>query len=369
MCPECRQPVRGTKRYALLEQLPSLSDKIDRLYAEFRRKLSFYVDDMFAWERHITDQVGFESFCKKFKNGPLGGCDDQTLVTERSIRLKEVQEQITKYRDEVVVPFEESFLCLASFLGVQDNLLISKSPFKLRYDLAYYQCRLIILEDAFKTYLYLSAIPNPTHYTLLLTYGIKYELSKHLQGEIHSMEAKFPEIEALRLNRLEVELRIAQACMHTLYRKLQGEGSGIDLPDSLQRILHLCILHPRTAGTLRRNYEALKDYILGAPGIKNFHELYAKNSVELYDSFKEHQLDRLAYCRNGHPFCYRTYDLCPECGSYGEKYLPRPSSTKRDIFSGRYHSPEPPELYDSDESLAERARFANIESDEDIIPA
>lgn len=97
-CPTCSGSFSGVRRYSLFDQLRSLPDIVDRMYAKFGRKMDMFEDQLTKAELGLT--LGFGDFTKQFKPSPLAGKKNQNLVRVRGNTMMEVQKRITDFRGE-----------------------------------------------------------------------------------------------------------------------------------------------------------------------------------------------------------------------------------------------------------------------------
>ena len=320
-CPECWTPVVKARRYILANQLGEVPDTIDRLYCKLGRKLSNYVTDIFRSEEYLG--VTFDGFCNQVKPGPLAGKQNQRLVWDRTNQMLEVQQILTKYRDEVTIPIEEYVAQLATFIDNENILTAAVLPYRLRFDLLYFRCRLITLEDGLKMFHYLDQLSRLDKHTLIMAEALKFKILEQSTGEIESLGERIEECEKRHLIRLEVELRLVQLCLHMILANLSSD-SGIDIPASKKRVSDLCRRFPDTAGKLLKSFQLLRAYLDGGPAPKRLYDLYSRDVRELWWNYGKHKVGSLCHCPYGHPYSEPTFSECPECGREVELELPEP---------------------------------------------
>ncbi|MCJ1252883.1 hypothetical protein MMC24_000689 [Lignoscripta atroalba] len=319
-CPTCGASVEGVRRYAAFTQVQALPETIDRMYAKFGRKLDMFVSQMFLTEELLTTSFNF--FSKKLRPGPLAGKHNQSIIWERGNAMMEVQQRITRFRDEFVVPFEDSLVRLARFLDNPGILKKPRSAFKIRYDFLYYRCRLITLEDASQLCRYITKLGQSTQHSSTLAEGLRMLIKEQALKNIKALEIRISDCNSLNLKRLEVELRLAQVCFHMLCRFLDTD-SGVDVKASLRRVALLCQRYPDTAGNLYRSYRTIKAYVDGGPAPKRLYDVYGNETRGLWRDLGKHKTGNLAYCVYDHPYSTSTFPNCPECGKEVDAPPPR----------------------------------------------
>ena len=310
-CPECWEPSQDIARYELANQLQDLPATIEYFHAKIGTKLSELHKDVSLSAELLC--YSFQGFCKDLKSGPLGGKHNQRAIWDRGNTMFEIQQKATKFRDEIVLPFESNITRLAIFINNVNILERMASPFKLRYDLVYFQCRLVTLEDALLVYRHLLKLEPADQHTSIIAEGLRVKIQEQAIGEVISLGHKIADSKDLHLKRVEVELRIIQIHLHMILKKLDVI-SGLNVPASLENIRKLVLKFPDTAGKLLKTYVSLRSYINNGTLPTRFADLYTKESKELAPMFKQHKMDTLQYCSHKHPFSGSTFEECPECG-------------------------------------------------------
>lgn len=310
-CPDCSKPIRDVGRYDVVNQLKELPATIDYFYAKIGRKLSQIVGDVFHSDEYLSRTFG--AFCKTLKPGPLGGKHNQRTVWDRVNHMLEAQQKATRFRDNVVMLFEDNMTRLAQFLDNADVLDQMVSPLKLRFDLVYYCCRLVTLEDGLRVYKLLTTLESADQHTSIIAEGLRLKILEQSCGEVKAMEARIADCKTSHLKRLEVELRIVQLCLHMILKSLDTI-SGLNVAASLARMRELCVTFPDTAGKMLGPYQKLRAYVEGGAAPKRFLDMYSKDSMALAPAYAKYQMGSLKYCKQKHPYCSANFKDCPECG-------------------------------------------------------
>ncbi|MCJ1292585.1 hypothetical protein MMC34_004136 [Xylographa carneopallida] len=310
-CPDCGEPSRDTKRYEFANQLQDLTITMEHFHSKFGRKLSELHKDYAHMEQLLC--YTFQGFCKSLKAGPLGGQHNRRAIWDRCNTTREIQHKAIQFRDEIVVPFENDIIRLAKFVKNTHILENVVSPFGLRYDLVYSQCRLITLEDMLQIYQYLIMIKPTDHHTSIVAEGLRIMIQENSGGEVLSLGRKITASKDLHLKRIEVELRIIQISHHMILKKL-NITSRVDVSASLSSIRELVLTFPDTAGKLLRTFTSLRTHVNNGTIPARIAELYTKETKALGPLFKEHKMGTLRHCAHKHPFSESTFADCPECG-------------------------------------------------------
>ncbi|MCJ1432453.1 hypothetical protein MMC27_001809 [Xylographa pallens] len=316
-CPDCWEPSRNTVRYELANQLQDLTTTIEHFYSKIGRKLSELHKDYSHTEELLFHT--FRGFCENLKPGPLGGKHNQRVIWDRGNTMLEIQQKATKFRDDIVTPFEHNIARLADFVKNTDILDHVASPFGLRYDLVYFQCRLVTLKDALQVYQYLLKLKPTDQHTSIIAEGLRIKIQEQSVGEILSLGRKITASKDLHLKRVEVELRIIQLGVHMILKKLDVI-SGLNVSASLSNIHELIRSFPDTAGKLLRTFISFRTCVNNGTIPARFADLYTKDTKELGPLFKQHKMGTLHYCVHKHPYSSSTFVDCPECGK--EEALP-----------------------------------------------
>lgn len=310
-CPECSRPIEGVRRYELRNQLSTISVTIDRLYAKMGREIAYFVRELQRNEEYLS--ITFERLCKKLKTGPLAGKQNQKLVWGRGDGMLEVQRHLTKFRDEVTIAFENSVQKLAQLLNNKGFLETAISPYKIRFDLCYFRCRVAMLEDGQKLYQHLMKLNSPEEHTALLMEALRIKISEQSAGEIKAIGLKIADAKALNLKRLEVEFLVVQVCLHMVLAGI-GIESELNVYANFRRMRELCSRFPKTAGQLRVVYNAVTDLVEGRRTFTRMYHMYTKDSKELWAALSHHEVGNLQYCQYHHPYSADSFVHCPECG-------------------------------------------------------
>ena len=313
-CPECCRPVCKAQRYALASQLQDMIPTIERYYAKMGRKLATAAADLFGTGDILHDNA--ERFFQQLQTGPLRAPKNKRLVFDRGNMTLELQQHVTKLRDELVLPFEDNLQRLVPFVNNPDVLAQVVPTFQFRYRLVYYLCRLVTLEDGLKVFQYLSQLDDIDPHTFILIEGLKAKISDHSIAELKSLETTIAESTAGYLPRIEVELRLAQLGFHSILKGL-AVNSAIDPKTSLEKIHQLCQRFPETAGKLAGPVKEFEQRLKTAKGGEvagRFLDIYGKGSKDLVFKLGGWKVGGLTHCAHHHPYSTNSFSSCPECG-------------------------------------------------------
>ena len=114
-CPSCEQPIEKIRRYSAVQQLSNVSKQLDELYLMFGQKLNLFMSKIFYARRDLKDDR--KGFVKRLVPGPLGGMTNVNLVQSRGTITEQTEIDILKFKEDVIVPFEQSMSDLEKFLG------------------------------------------------------------------------------------------------------------------------------------------------------------------------------------------------------------------------------------------------------------
>ncbi|MCJ1282588.1 hypothetical protein MMC26_001913 [Xylographa opegraphella] len=310
-CSDCNEPSRSTTRYELANQLQDLTTTIEHFYSKIGNKLSELHEDYLHSEEVLC--LTFRGFTETLKPGPLGGKHNQRAIWVRGNTMLEIQDRATKFRDDVVTPFESNLARLAEFVKNTDILEHIASPFGVRYDLVYFQCRLVSLEDALQMYQHLLKLKAADQHTSIIAQGLRIMIHKQAAGEVVSLGRKIIASQDLHLKRIEVELKIIQVSLHLILKELHVV-SGLSVSTCMNDIRELVEGFPDTAGKLLRTFISLQTHVDHGTIPARFARLYTEDTKELGAQFKQHQMGTVQYCLHKHPFSGSMFADCPECG-------------------------------------------------------
>ena len=313
VCPNCAVPIKGIRRYLIVTQMAALPETVDRLYAKLGRKL-----DKLNYETYRNEELlslTFESFCKRLSTEMrrLSGKRDKDMIWTRGNAMLKVQTKAAAFRDEVVIPFEESLSRLRVFLGKQNIFASAVLPFRLRHDFLYYRCRVVTLDEALQLFLFMQTLDQTHPHTAIITEGLRIKVTEQALENIKGLESKITKSETLNLKRLEVEFRLLQVSFHMIARGLNTD-SHLDVAASFQKIIKLCSRYPDTAGRLLPNFVSIKAYYDGGSAPKRLQNWHAMDVRELWKNWGSHKVGYLVHCPFGHPYSTATFADCPECG-------------------------------------------------------
>ena len=314
-CPECHKSFSGVKRYMLVEQLSSLQDNIEGLYAKAGRKINYFQMEIFKVEKIL--RTSFSNFCKKLTMGlnPMDGKPDMNRVWERTEALMPEQCKITNFRDEVVLPFQISIHKLERFLNNPAILPAQVLPFQLRHDVLYYLCRLTVMEEAIRLYQHFMHADVSSQQVEILKIGLKMKAQDQIKGYLQALDANIDQSKVLHLKRLEVEFRLLQITFWViLYRhfNLQVE---LDVDGSLEECRLLCGTWPDSAGLLTPILETVQSKYKSNEGSLPVEEWNRSSLRYLWRGWGNYQhAGRLDHCRFHHPYPRISFRDCPECG-------------------------------------------------------
>lgn len=310
-CPECCRGICGVERYALASQLPDMIPTIDRYYAKMGRKLAAAVDELFRTGESLRNSS--EKFSQQLRSGPIHGMKNQRIVFDRGNMMLELQQRVIRFRNEIVVPFEDNIQRLVKFVNNPDILAKIVPAFGFRYRLVYYLCRLVTLEDALKVFQHLQTLGELDRHTATIMEGLKAKIFDHSLAEVKSLEATIAGSKAANLPRVEAELRIVQLGLHLILRGIAVD-SGVHVKASSEEILQLCTRFPETAGKMVGPFKELEYRLRRGKLEGSLLTVYGKGSKDLIIKLGHHKVGSLTSCRYHHTFSAASFEGCPECG-------------------------------------------------------
>jgi len=310
-CPKCCRAICGVERYALASQLQDMIPTIDRYYAKMGRKLAAAVDELFRTGESLRNSS--EKFCQQLLSGPIHGMKNQRIVFDRGNMMLELQQGVTRFRDEIVIPFEDNLQRLVKFVNNPDILGEVVPNFGFRYRLVYYLCRLVTLEDALKVFQHLQTLGELDRHTATLMEGLKAKILDHSLAEVKSLETTIASSKAANLPRVEAELRIVQLGLHLVLNGI-SIGSGVDEKASIAAVGLLCQRYPDSAGKMFGPLKDLEHRLKGGSTIASCLDIYRSGSKELVRGLGKHQVGGLKNCQHHHFYSSMSFSSCPECG-------------------------------------------------------
>jgi len=310
-CPECSRAVCNVARYALATQLQDMIPTIDRYYAKMGRKLAAAVEELFSTGASLRNTS--EKFYPQLQTGVIYGLKNQRLVVQRGNMMLELQQSVTRFRDEIVIPFEDNLLRLVKFVNNPDILGEVVPTYGFRYRLVYYLCRLVTLEDGFKVFQHLGTLGELDRHTSTLMEGLKAKIMDHSYAELKSLETTIADAKAAHLPRIEAELRIVQLGMHLILRGLAVD-SGVDAKGCSEEVQQLIERFPETAAKMTGPFREVEARLKGAPPRSSFLDIYGGGSKDMVRGLGKHQVGALTRCGNLHLHSSETFPSCPECG-------------------------------------------------------
>lgn len=210
----------------------------------------------------------------------------------------------------MVVKIEEEISKLATFLDIPGILPTCNLPFKIRFDLLYFCCRLITLEESVQMIDLLGEMKDTSQHMTALIEGLRMLTITQATENMIAIQSCIGQCEAKHLKRLEVELRLILVSFHLVLGSL-GSNSNVEIDACLQRILSLCSQYPDTAGLFMNAYKSTHS------AVKEEHKcngLYTKETGDFLQKWEDYILGSLKYCGHGHPYSGASFVECPECG-------------------------------------------------------
>ena len=156
----------------------------------------------------------------------------------------------------------------------------------------------------------LSMRDGSQHATLLIE-GLRSITTLEARDNLRALHRIIADCEVKGMKRLEVEVRLIQACYHILLRNL-GTQSDLAVGPSLQNALDLCKQYPDTAGSFLRIYQFIKTIAIDGRQVRS--TIYNRDLQVLWWSWPKHKIGNVKYCDNRHPYSGATSPNCPECG-------------------------------------------------------
>ena len=296
-----------------MDQRRTLSDTTDRLYAKAGRNLKIFTDEVYAKEASLAPTFTSFGLALDENCGPLTGQRDHDLVRQRVNRLVEVQSQIVNFRDEVIIPVQDSLACI-------ENSSPTIPPFKLRFDLLFYRCRFITLDEGLRTFSYLQKQQNeredPVDHITVICQALKIKIATESIGNIMKIGSKITECDTLNLKRLEVEFRLLQMHFFMIAKAfgVKEVDVAFDFLASLKRVTELCDEYPHTAAMFLQLASDLSGFYRGGKAPNRYKEWNTEEIKALSVSWGEHEIGHLKTCQYKHPYSSKTFKNCPECG-------------------------------------------------------
>ena len=220
-----------------------------------------------------------------------------------------------------MIPFEENAISLSAFLDNPKIFAAPVLPFKLRYDLLYYRCRLVTLQEAVNMREFMSPFAEALPHVKTLVDGLQLITIEQAAENIEALGVVLAQADSAQLKSLEVELRLVQISFYMILRTL-GVKHDLDINGCLRNILKTCNRYRGVAGPYMRSYRLLKSYV---EGMEIPRKLFGREARQYWWKWGRHQVGSLASCLNGHPYSSKTFDECPECeGKAAQVELPVP---------------------------------------------
>ncbi|MCJ1250969.1 hypothetical protein MMC30_008199 [Trapelia coarctata] len=310
-CPDCSRAVCNVERYALATQLQDMIPTIDRYYAKMGRKLAAAVGELFNTGASLRRSS--EGFCQQLQTGVIFGMKNQRLVVERGNMMLELQQHVTRFHDEIVIPFEDNLKRLVTFVNNPDIFGEVVPTFQFRYRLVYYLCRLVTLEDGLRVFQHLGTLGELDRHTSTLMEGLKAKIMDHALAELKSLDSTIADAKVAKLPRLEVELRIVQLGLYLILRSMAVD-SGVDLKTSSEAVQLLMERYPDTAGKMIGPFREVEARMRNGALRASFLDVYGGGSKEMVRALGKHQVGALKHCDNHHLHSSATFPSCPECG-------------------------------------------------------
>ena len=310
-CPQCWQVVCNVERYALATQLQDMIPTIDRYYAKMGRKLAAAVEELFNTGASLRKTS--ENFCQQLQTGVIYGLKNQRMVVDRGNMMLELQQHLTRFRDEIVIPFEDNLQRLVTFVH-NPNILGEVVPtYGFRYRLVYYLCRLVTLEDGLRVFQHLGTLGELDRHTSTLMEGLKASILDHSCAELKSLETTIANAKVAHLPRVEVELRIVHLGIHLILKGIAAD-SGVNVNETFDKIESLIQRFPDTAGKMAGPSKDLKALMKDGRKDPKFLTIYGKGSRDLVFKLGNHKVGSLTHCQYRHPYSAACFETCPECG-------------------------------------------------------
>lgn len=96
MCPECNMSCKDVGRYAIHNQLLTLTDNIDRMYARFCRRLHRLMGQVYHAKVQLDQSLN--DYVNLLRPGPLTGRINHSVTLSRRELLSEIESAITGFR-------------------------------------------------------------------------------------------------------------------------------------------------------------------------------------------------------------------------------------------------------------------------------
>ena len=208
-----------------------------------------------------------------------------------------------------MVPFEANAVSLAAYLEAPYILAAPVLPFILRFDLLYYKCRLVTLQEAVKMRKSMSPFAEALPHVKRLVYGLLLITTEQATDNIKALGLLLVAADSAQLQSLNVELRLIQISFYMVLYVL-GVGHDLDVRASLQQVLKTCNYYPAAAGPYLRSHRLLKSFCNGGEAPR---KLFGRETRQYWWKWGRHEVGYLTSCSNGHPYSSKTFEECPEC--------------------------------------------------------
>ncbi|KAL8943406.1 MAG: hypothetical protein Q9211_000995 [Gyalolechia sp. 1 TL-2023] len=258
-CPQCGAPCDDVRRYRHLRQFRVASNTIDRLYNMFGRKMKTFAEKIQGASKELD--IGFKLFCKHVEPGPLAGRTNTALVKARMLYIMPTQTMITRFREEVVEGVEKDVAHTVMLLGDTYLAAAPMLPFKCRFDLLYFHCRLTMLREATRISRFLDQ-SDYSQYTGRIAAKLRTRTIDEAKENVRAITLLIEQCRQYNLKRLEAEAMLVHICYVKLLHDLgiEPEPMGNDACRWLLQVEALILKYPDTAGLLRSSYDSVKSY-------------------------------------------------------------------------------------------------------------
>ena len=260
----------------------------------------------------------YDNFLKELEidSGPLSCKRDHDKVRERGTRLEGVQSQIAQFRDEVLIPIQDTLASIAK-TGVFPTVVL---PFKSRFDSLYLRCRLIVLDEGLRAVQYMQQQQDkreePVEHITVIIAALKLNIATESIDNIMNIASKITECEVSNLKRLEVEFRLLQIQFYMIAKSfgVTEEFVELNVVASLKRVTILCKMFPDTAAIFLKLSSDLMKHYQGDSAPDRYREWNTAQVMGLSENWGKYEVGYVRYCENRHPHSAQSFKDCPECG-------------------------------------------------------
>ncbi|KEF60780.1 uncharacterized protein A1O9_02342 [Exophiala aquamarina CBS 119918] len=323
----CGAPCPSVHRYSDVAKLLNFSRTLDLLLAKLGRKLKNFAKSTDFFQKSLSNSR--ENFMSEIRPNPLAATANTQLLLRRHRDVINLHRQIGRFRDEVVVPVEQSLQDLHN--AIPQFVPRYVTLFRSRFDILEYRAMVVRIADDLKLANHLLKLADPSR--SVQRQGLKmlqFVCKQSLACMVYCQDALSNDV-AASAPPVAAELRLQNAQFFILAKasglKLSSLGYGDTCPpspipteavhNSLLKIMEEVgpAFHGRNAFV--STAKAFQDYISSSdtnettilPMITN------DSSRQIEKSWGNHELGALTTCVHSHIYSKRSFPAgCADCG-------------------------------------------------------